>query len=123
MASSQAACEIVYFRQLLEFIGLPQVEPTPLFIDNKSVVDLSHDYASSHRSRHINRRWFKIREFRFTGEIDTRGIPTDDNPADMFTKALARVKFLKFKALAMQLPPLVARAFAAVMGLSRRPKT
>ncbi len=117
MAGSQAACELVYFRELLGFIGLPQSEPTPLFIDNKSVVDLSHDYSASHRSRHIKRRWFKIREFRFTGEIDTLGIATDNNPADIFTKPLSRVKFTKFRATIMQLANPVSRTIAAFMGL------
>jgi hypothetical protein len=113
MAASQTACEIIYLRELMAFIGLPQPDPTPLFIDNKSVVALSHDYSASNRSRHILRRWFKIREMRMTGEIDTRSIPTDDNPADTLTKALSRVKFAKFRSQLMQLPKTIGRALMA----------
>ena len=71
-------------------MGLPQGDdsPTTLYIDNQSCILLSRDRKSCHKSRHIDRRFFKIREYVFAGVIRTVHIPTELNPADLLTKVL-----------------------------------
>ena len=95
IAASTCACEIAYFRALLEEMGLPQEEPTTLFVDNKGAVELSRDRKSCHRSRHVDRRFFKVRELVFAGAIKVEYVPTEDNPADILTKALDQPTFYR----------------------------
>ena len=95
IAASTCACEIAYFRSLLEEMGLPQERPTTLFVDNKGAVELSRDRKSCHRSRHVDRRFFKVRELVFAGAIKVEYIPTAENPADLLTKALDQSTFYR----------------------------
>jgi hypothetical protein len=95
IAASTCACEIMYFRSLLEEMGLPQERPTTLFVDNKGAVELSRDRKSCHRSRHVDRRFFKVRELVFAGAIKVEYIPTAENPADLLTKALDQSTFYR----------------------------
>ena len=46
----------------------------------------------------FERKYFKMRELRGAGVVDVRHIPTDQNPADLFTKVLGRQVFEKHRA-------------------------
>ena len=43
-------------------------KPPLLFVDNSGAVELSRDRKSCHRSRHVDRRYFKVRELQALGE-------------------------------------------------------
>ena len=88
IAAITVATEIVYYRRLLAEMGLPQVEPTRLGVDNSGAVELSRDQKSCHRSRHVDRRFFKVRELYFEGELKVEKVDTTLNAADLLTKAL-----------------------------------
>ena len=49
---------------------------------------MSRDRKSCNKSRHIDRRFFKVRELEAAGVLVTRHVPTEDNAADMLTKHL-----------------------------------
>ena len=95
MAASACALEVVHARRLLAEMGLPQEQPTVLFVDNQGAVELSRDRRSCHRSRHVDRRYFKVRELVGTGELVVQHIPTAENPADLLTKPLPTASFDK----------------------------
>ena len=88
MAASQAALEIMYFRGIISELGVNMAAPTVLYVDNQSAIALSQDRRSSHRSRHILRRYLKVRELVAEGHIIVKHVSTTENPADMFTKPL-----------------------------------
>lgn len=88
MAASQAACEILYIRGLLDEMGVDMSAPTTLYVDNSGAVELSKDLKSCQRSRHIERRFLKLRELVASGQIVVKHCPTEDNRADLMTKSL-----------------------------------
>ena len=92
MAASQAATEIMYFRGLLREFG-HDLDPTTLYVDNQGAVELSKDMKSCQRSRHIERRYLKVRELVALGEILVEYVPTDLNHSDVLTKPLDRSTF------------------------------
>ena len=94
MAASQAATEIMYFRGLLFELGR-ELEPTTLYVDNQGAVELSKDMKSCQRSRHIERRYLKVRELVALGEIVVKHVPTDLNHSDVLTKPLDLATFTK----------------------------
>eukprot|EP00962_Isochrysis_galbana_P010487 scaffold2899_cov106-Isochrysis_galbana.AAC.4 len=49
---------------------------------------LAKERKVTSRSRHITRRYLKVREYVADGIIAVRRVPTDDNTADIFTKPL-----------------------------------
>ena len=93
IAASACALEIMYVRTLLRELGLPQQSPTKLYVDNSGAVELSRDKKSCHRSRHVDRRYFKVRELAAEGHIRVEHIDTDANSSDLLTKPLAKPKF------------------------------
>ena len=93
MAASVAGAEIMYMRGLLEDMGLDMEAPTTLWVDNSGAVELAARRESSLRSRHIERRYLKIREWVAQGHIVVKFKPTAENHADMCTKALAKEPF------------------------------
>eukprot|EP00965_Chrysotila_dentata_P145870 4819059-Pleurochrysis_carterae.AAC.1 len=88
IAASHTAAEVIYLRGLLAEMGHAQDGPTPLYVDNSAAVELSKQRRSCQRSKHVDRRYLKVREYLAHGSIDVRKIHTDDNPADVFTKSL-----------------------------------
>ena len=83
----------MYFRGLLRELG-HDLEPTVLYVDNQGAVELSKDKKSCQKSRHIERRYLKIRELVADGEIIVKHVNTDDNHADVLTKPLDADTFM-----------------------------
>jgi hypothetical protein len=48
-AAVEATKEIMWFRQLLEELGFPQMKPTLVFADNASTITLAEDYSGNHK--------------------------------------------------------------------------
>eukprot|EP00965_Chrysotila_dentata_P056706 1880987-Pleurochrysis_carterae.AAC.1 len=69
-------------------MGHAQNDPTPLYVDNSGAVELSKERRSCQRSRHVDRRDLKVREYVAHGSIEVRKIHTDDNTADLVTTSL-----------------------------------
>ena len=88
MAASHTALEIMYVRGLLQEMGADISEPTTLWVDNSGAVALSKDLKSCQRSRHIERRYLKVRELVAQGHIVVKYIPTESNVSDALTKPL-----------------------------------
>lgn len=70
-----------------------------LYIDNKSAIDLAKNPVFHGRSKHIDIRYYFIREYVEWGEIVIKHVKTDEQRADVLTKALSTIKFEKIRAL------------------------
>eukprot|EP00965_Chrysotila_dentata_P125945 4162772-Pleurochrysis_carterae.AAC.1 len=70
-------------------MGREEARATPMYVDNSEAVELSKERRSCQRSRHVDRRDLKVREYMAQGDIEVRKIGTDDNVADEFTKSLS----------------------------------
>ena len=56
----------------------------------------------SHRSRHVLRRFFKVRELVHSGEVVVKWVDTNANKADLLTKSsFSPATFDKLKAMSM----------------------
>ena len=74
-------------------MGYKQSKPTDLYVDNKGAIDMSRDYISNERTKHIERRHLKVRELVEDAVINVKYIATHLNVADIFTKPLERKQF------------------------------
>ena len=54
---------------------------------------MAYDPVHHERTKHIDIRYHKIREFILDGTISMHWIPTDKNPADIFTKSVTVTTF------------------------------
>jgi hypothetical protein len=74
---------------LLNELGHQQQTPI-LWCDNQSTVAMTKDPIFSGRSKHIEARYFFIRELVQAGKVQAKHIPGCDNVADIFTKPLSK---------------------------------
>ena len=71
----------------------PDESAIELHCDNKSARDLAYNPEHHSRTKHIDRRWFFVREMVENGELIVPYVATDDNLADFFTKPLNAKRF------------------------------
>jgi len=81
----------------LESIGFPQDEPTTIFEDNISAINLAESPAVTRRSRHIHIRHHYVRDCVAQGFVVIEYLSTDRMLADLFTKPFGPKKFGAFR--------------------------
>jgi hypothetical protein len=77
-------------------MGVPTTTPTTIYADNTGANSLANGKAITQSTKHINVHYHYARQAVAAGEIIIKQIATDDNIADIFTKDLERVKYVKF---------------------------
>ena len=88
-AACSASQEAVWLGEMLSLLGYPQDPPPTLWCDNESTVSLTKEAAFSGRSKHIEARYYFVRELVQCKRLKTAHIPGKDNVADIFTKPLS----------------------------------
>lgn len=100
IAASQASRELVWLQRLLAELDVQLASEKPtLFVDNESAVKLIKNPVLHKRTKHIEVRYHSVRERYEEKAFDVKGISSENQLADIFTKALPKVKFenLRFK--------------------------
>ncbi|KAE8658886.1 Detected protein of unknown function [Hibiscus syriacus] len=77
---------------MVEELGIQQKVVT-VFCDNLSIIHLTRNQVFHERSKHIDVKLHFVRDVITKGSITVNKIPTEENPADMLTKALPATKF------------------------------
>eukprot|EP00253_Pinus_taeda_P010614 PITA_10614 len=93
MAASLAACEAIWMRKILVGLFGSHLEPTVIYCDNQSCIKISANPVFHDRSKHIDIRYHHIRDCVQRRIMLLSYIPTEDQDADILTKALTRSKF------------------------------
>ena len=93
----EAGKEIKWMRYLLGELGYKFSAPSPLLIDNAGAVSVTKNPEHHGRMKHLDLRFFWLREAVETGVITTIDIPGTEQPADIFTKPLplAKIEFCR----------------------------
>ena len=77
-----------------------ELDPLQLFNDNLGTVQtINNPETTSQRSKHVDNRYYRIRQHVKRQEISVKYIGTDMNVADFFTKALVGDKFKCFRSI------------------------
>ena len=97
IAAATAASQGVWLSRLLAEVHGKEPEKTKLCVDNKSAIALCKNPVFHDRSKHIDTRFHYIRECVEEGKIDVVHVGTNDQMGDIFTKALARAKFVEMR--------------------------
>lgn len=96
MAFSEACCELVWLRQLLEEIGEPQQKLTTVLEDNRSCIEFVETDRKSRRSKHIDTRVHYTKDLVDKGVVVLQYCSTEEMTADILTKPLGAVKQQRF---------------------------
>jgi len=88
VALCEATREAIWLRRLLGEIGFKQKDPTLIWQDNKSTIDMVNGHRNFQSSKHINPKYHYTGEMVDIGEIRLEHKDTEDMIADVLTKAL-----------------------------------
>ncbi|KAJ7544622.1 hypothetical protein O6H91_09G086400 [Diphasiastrum complanatum] len=91
-AACVAACEAVWMRRILADLGVPIHDATVLNCDSQSCMAIAKNPVFHARTKHIEIHYQYIRELIEDGVIELEYCPTNENGADIFTKALGSVQ-------------------------------
>ncbi|KAL0332223.1 UNVERIFIED_CONTAM: Retrovirus-related Pol polyprotein from transposon TNT 1-94 [Sesamum calycinum] len=92
IAAAATSNHAIWLRRILEDIGEKQEEPTTIYCDNKSAIAITKNPVQHSRTKHIDIKYHSLRETT-RGEIELKYCSTEEQLADIFTKALPRNKF------------------------------
>jgi len=92
-----AACEVVWLQKLLSDLGQLMDAHVVIYYDNISSILLANNPVYHARTKHIEVHYHFIREKNLAKEIDLIHVSTEDQVADIFTKALGIDKLKKFR--------------------------
>nr|XP_040567939.1 secreted RxLR effector protein 161-like [Lepeophtheirus salmonis] len=95
MALSAASQECIWIRNLLCNIERSCDSPTVIFEDNQSTISLTKNPQYHGRAKHIDIRYHFTRELVEANKITLVYCQSEDMVADMLTKGLSKVKFVK----------------------------
>ncbi|KAE9596295.1 putative RNA-directed DNA polymerase [Lupinus albus] len=98
-AMATTTAEIVWLRWLLASLGVDQPEPTPMYCDNKSAIQIAHNSVFHERTKHIEIDCHFTRHHFQHGTITLPFISSSLQIADLFTKphSTQRFRFLTNK--------------------------
>jgi len=96
VAGAYAAREAVWIGRIAVDLQLLDVAAVVLKCDNQSALHMANNPSDTSRTKHIEIRYHFLRQCVQSGVIDLQFVPTNENIADAFTKALPRDKFAGF---------------------------
>lgn len=96
VAATEASCQAVWLRRILSDLGYEQTTATSIKCDNRSAVMLARNPVYHSRTKHIEIKHHFIRELVAKEEIQLEECGTNDQVADVLTKALPQAKHEEF---------------------------
>ncbi len=95
ISAARCAQEVLWLRQFLaELTGTARAAGIPFYVDNKSAIDFSENAILNARSKHIDIKFYFLRDQVSDGVLQLLYCPTSEMVADTLTKALPTTQFL-----------------------------
>jgi superfamily II DNA/RNA helicase len=83
--------EVIYSRRLLEKLGFPQTDPTPIFEDNTTCIKWAGGaVGGTDRAKHIDLREHFVHEAQSNKVLQLEPVNSADHVADLLTKPLLK---------------------------------
>jgi hypothetical protein len=90
VAAVHATKQVLWQGYLLDELGINQPKPSILWADNEGAIAISRNPEFHARTKHIDIALHFLRDHVEAGNMEIKYVPTDDNVADVFTKAQPR---------------------------------
>ncbi|CAO1618293.1 unnamed protein product [Jaminaea pallidilutea] len=86
VAASETLREVLFIKNLLEELDVP-ITPT-IRTDSMGCIQVARDPAQHWRLKHIDTRYFFLRDYAQSESLNIEHVRSESNPADIFTKAV-----------------------------------
>ena len=95
VAISEVCAEILFVKQIVEFLGIKVKRPIIVKVDNVGAIYLANNATTSNRTKHVDTRYHFVREYVTDGTVEIVFVKSAENTADMFTKNVNRELYQK----------------------------
>ena len=95
--TSKVGCEIMWMQYLFEELGYDMTCLSLLLVDNKLAIQVLKHPEHQSTMKHVHHAYHWICEQVEQWLIAVHHVPGNENPADIFTKPLSRIKFTRFR--------------------------
>ena len=89
--------EALYLKRLLEELLQNSFGPIEINVDNQGAISLSKNPTQHDRSKHVDIKYHFCRECVSSGKVEVQHVSSEDNVADVMTKAASKGKLAKFR--------------------------
>ena len=96
IAETHAAKEGIWLKSFVREVIGKKMGPLMVMADNQGAISLAKDNKFHACTKHIDLHYHFVREAVEDEKIKMKYIPTSKNVADIFTKALLKLKFMEF---------------------------
>nr|KYP36518.1 Retrovirus-related Pol polyprotein from transposon TNT 1-94 [Cajanus cajan] len=93
ISAAAAANQATWLRKILLDVGQIQDEATIIWVDNKSAISIAKNLVQHGRTKHINVKFHAIGEVEKSKEIRLEHCSSEEQIADIMTKALSNGQF------------------------------
>ena len=97
VATTTAACQVVWLRRLLSELTGVEAHPPALMVDNQPAISLAKNLVLHDRSKHIDVKFHFLRDCVDEGQIVIEFVETGRQLADVLTKPLGRLRLTELK--------------------------
>ena len=97
ISAAATANQAIWLRKLLTDLGQNQADATVIWVDNKSAIAIAKNPVQHGRTKHINVKFHAIREAEKNGEVNLVHCCSENQIANLLTKALSKAKFEKLR--------------------------
>ena len=97
IVACSASCEAIWLRKLMSGLFNLELDTTVILCDNQSCIKMTENLVFHDRSKHMEIRYFYIRDMMQKGAIKLQYVSTDEQVVDVLTKPLSQVKFEHFR--------------------------
>jgi hypothetical protein len=104
VSAGTAAQRLIMHRNTLQELHIPQVPPSPLYVDSLSSVFVANDEASVKKSVWMIRRAIVVQEAVALKEIAVIKIDEENNLADLMTKYVKYDKWRRMMTILLNAP-------------------
>ena len=93
VVGTEKTCQAVSMQRISKDLMQTQDRPTTIYCDNKSAIAISKNHVFHKRTKHNYTRYHFIRELVNNRQINLQHCRSEEQLADIFTKALAQEQF------------------------------
>ena len=95
VAISEVCAEIMFLKQVVEFMGNKVALPIIVKVDNVGAIYLANNAVSGPRMKHVDIRYHFVQDLIEDGIIEISFVKSEENHSDIFTKNLGEELFKK----------------------------
>jgi len=100
-AEAAAVQEVQWVRGALAELGIDAPGPSTIAGDNQSTITISKNGVKTERTKHVDVKYHFVTNAINEQQIKLQWVPTTQQQADIFTKALHQPAFVTFRKLLM----------------------